>query len=76
MSGYKSVDELTPDQLQELKGAMECDYVGKDADIPPDCLDDNGEITDSAVKAYYSGTMFTDDDFLCTAWGGEMAKVA
>ena len=64
---YKTVDELTADQLAELKEAIECEYIGKDMEVPPEMLGEDGEITDSAVKGYFAATMFTDDDFCCSA---------
>ena len=65
--GYKTVDELTPDQLDELKGAIVGEFLDKGRDVPAEYLDGNGDVTDSAVKSHYAGTVFTDDDFTCTA---------
>ena len=67
---YKSVYELSRDQLDELKSAY---FWGEDtAHIPK--FDSSGrpalfagDIPDSVIYDYYSGISFVDDDFSCTA---------
>ena len=53
---YKSIDELTEDQFEELKEQfinMITDFSEKE--------------WDNFIKEYYAGISFTDDDFFCTA---------
>ena len=64
---YKSVNELTANQFEELRQMMQVDVEQSDTNIPDTWYDDNGEFTDYAVKIFYRGTSFVDDDFLCTA---------
>lgn len=67
---YKSVYELSRDQLEELKSAY---FWSEDtADIPkfnnlglPALFP--GDIPDSVIYDYYGGISFVDDDFSCTA---------
>lgn len=64
MNGYKTIDELSADQFAELRNAAECDLLDKDT--PDEWWNEDGSLKDSAVKAQYAGTVFTDDDFVCT----------
>lgn len=67
MKTYKSINELTADQFEELRNNMIVDVETADF-IPPDSwYTDSGEFTDFAVKTFYRGTSFVDDDFLCSA---------
>jgi hypothetical protein len=58
---YRSVDELTRDELDELKYGLYC------------CLVDEGvcdyaypdEIPDEIVKKNYAGVSFVEEDFFC-----------
>lgn len=62
---YKSVEELTSDQFAELRNSMECDLMTEET--PDEWWNDDGSLKDSVVKRAYADTVFTDDDFLCTA---------
>ena len=54
---YKSIDELTDEQFEEL-----CDRTNAErSDLG------KGELTPEQVKEKYRGTCFTDDDFFCSA---------
>lgn len=72
-ANYKSVRELTREQLQELKVSYldqlresgEYDeVVGVSYD---EIADIDGIVPDDAVFDHYEGTCFVDDDFFCTA---------
>lgn len=66
-SNYKSVNELTDDQFEELRQMMVVDVETRDGITVPDSwYDDSGSFTDEAVKEFYEGTYFVDDDFCCT----------
>ena len=66
--GYKSVNELTKDQFEELRHMMVVDVETREGFTPPDSwYDDIGDFTDAAVKEFYEGTYFTDDDFTSVA---------
>ena len=62
---YKSVEDLTPDQFAELRFNAECDLLHKDT--PDEWWNADGSLKDEIVKKCYADTVFTDDDFLCTA---------
>ena len=67
-NGYKSVDELTADQFEELRQKMVVDVETREGFTVPDSwYDDIGDFTDAAVKEFYEGTYFVDDDFTCTS---------
>ena len=69
-TGYKSVDELTKDQFEELRQMMIMDVETREGFTAPDSwYDDIGDFTDAAVREFYEGTGFVDDDFSCTAHG-------
>ena len=65
MEGYKTIDELTPDQFAELRNAAECAL--RDETTPDSWWNEDGTLKDFAVKKCYADTIFTDDDFMCTA---------
>ena len=60
-NGYKTYDELTADQKAELRDRMEWENA-------------EGEVTEERMREEYGCTMFTDDDFSCSANGGEDAN--
>ena len=61
---YKTVDELTEDQFEELRQMMVVDVETRDGlTVPDSWYDDSGAFTDEAVKEFYEGTYFVDDDF-------------
>ena len=60
-NGYKTYDELTADQKAELRDRMEWENA-------------EGEVTEERMREEYGCTMFTDDDFSCSAHGGEDAN--
>lgn len=62
---YKSIDELTPDQYDELRQRAELDLM--DMETPDDWWNEDGSLKDNIVKKCYGDTVFTDDDFICTA---------
>ena len=74
----KRVTELSREQLVELKQAYltqlaDCgefaEIVGRDYDAPTyeDMLDADDIISDTDIMNHWEGTMFSDDDFFCTA---------
>lgn len=63
---YKSVEDLTPDQFAELRNSAECDLMSEDS--PAEWWNTDGSLKGSVVKKMYADTVFTDDDFLCTAY--------
>ena len=67
---YKTVNELTRDQFEELRQMMAVDVDTREGfEIPASWYDETGDFTDEAVKEFYEGTSFVDDDFCCTANG-------
>ena len=69
---YKSVDELTRDQFEELRSMMAVDVETREGFAVPDAwYDEWGDFTDEAVREFYEGTGFVDDDFFCTACSAE-----
>ena len=60
-NGYKTHDELTADQKAELLERMEWENAEED-------------VTEERMREEYGNTMFTDDDFTCSANGGEDAN--
>ena len=60
-NGYKTYDELTADQKAELLERMEWENA-------------EGDVTEERMREEYGNTMFTDDDFTCSACGGEDAN--
>lgn len=64
----KTVYELTPAQLSELKLAYvveRADREGKEVSWADLAAADT--IPDSVIHDYYEGVSFSDDDFSCTA---------
>lgn len=62
---YKSVYDLTRDQLEELKQAYAVQLHNDD--ISWGELADAQEIPDDIILEHYDGISFTNDDFFCTA---------
>jgi hypothetical protein len=61
---YKSVNELTKDQFEQLRQMMVVDVETRDGmEVPANWYDDTGDFTDEAVKEFYEGTYFVDEDF-------------
>jgi hypothetical protein len=73
-NGYKSVNELTAEQFSELKDGLDIRIRTGEISYPECGLEYGAELTDEAVRLYYGGTMFTDDDFFCTA--GKVTQVS
>ena len=67
MKTYKSVNELTHDQFEELRSNMVVDVETSNYDPPDLWFTEGGEYTDFAVKTFYRGTSFVDGDFLCSS---------
>ena len=66
--GYKSVDDLTSEQFEELRQMMVVDVESREeCTVADEWYDENGDFTDAAVKEFYEGTYFVDDVFTCTA---------
>lgn len=74
----KRVTELSREQLTELKAnylvqLADCgefaEIVGRDYDAPTyeDMLNADDIISDTDIMEHWEGTMFSDDDFFCTA---------
>ena len=74
----KRVTELSREQLAELKAnylvqLADCgefaEIVGRDYDAPTyeDMLNADEIISDTDIMNHWEGTMFSDDDFFCTA---------
>lgn len=53
-NGYKTYDELTADQKAELRDRMEWENA-------------EGDVTEERMRKEYGCTMFTDEDFSCSA---------
>lgn len=69
---YKTVDELTVNQFEELRQMMVVDVENREGlTVPDKWYDECGDFTDEAVREFYDGTYFVDDDFTCTANGGK-----
>ena len=60
---YKTVYDLTPEEMEELKES----YFWQDEtqDILEDAFNSPDEIPDSIIQEHYSGVMFANDDFFC-----------
>ena len=74
----KRVTELSREQLVELKQSYltqlaDCgefaEIVGRDYDAPTyeDMANADELISDTDIMNHWEGTMFSDDDFFCTA---------
>lgn len=67
---YKSVHELSKDQLSELKTAY---FYNDDPEICENLtaagIEYPEQIPDDIIFQKYRFTYFVDDDFSCTAWG-------
>jgi hypothetical protein len=73
---YKTVDELTKDQFEQLRQMMVVDVETREGlNVPDLWYDDNGDFTDEAVKEFYEGTGFVDEDFT-PANGEDVQEVA
>ena len=62
------VHELNRDQLNELKEAfaiMEAENNGESVNMDK-LLESHESISDEEVFEYYDGTIFSDDDFMCS----------
>lgn len=59
---YKTVKELSREQLEELRWSVFLDCAEKD-----DTIESPEYVTDETLYALYDGVQFTDDDFFCTA---------
>ena len=59
-NGYKTYDELTADQKAELRDRMEWENAEEN-------------VTEERMREEYGSTMFTDDDFSCSASELEVA---
>lgn len=60
----KTVDELTKEQFEQLRQMMIVDVETREGFTAPDSwYDDFGDFTDAAVKEFYEGTYFVDEDF-------------
>ena len=61
-----SVDELTPDQLEQLKKSLLAEQIEEVTGTMPKCIMVNSIddfISDSEVFDRYDGILFTPDDF-------------
>lgn len=59
----KTIYDLTPDELNELKTAYF--YNPENDDIIPDDIYFPEQIPDDIIYTYYDDITFTDDDFFC-----------
>lgn len=67
MNGYKSINELTAEQMAELKENLENSLLAEQLDYSELGLAEGAEVTEDAVRKYYGNTVFSDDDFCCTS---------
>lgn len=61
---YRTVRELTREELEELKERMFQDAL----DVCPELVEymnDSSDITDHMVYSHYEGVLFVEDDFWC-----------
>lgn len=63
----KTVNELSADELSELKQAYAVQL--SDDDLSYGELADAENIPDDIIIDHYSGIMFSDDDFFCNQEG-------
>ena len=63
---YKTVYDLTNEQITELKEAFFWQCMTEDEDILGD-ISYSWEIPDNVIYNHYSGITFVDDDFCCSA---------
>lgn len=63
---YKSVRELTHEQLDELRWST---FYGRNNNLN-DTIDSPDSITTETLYHLYEDVSFTDDDFFCTAGKG------
>lgn len=66
MSAYKTVYDLSADELAELKG----NYFWELADQGENEFDWPEDIPDDVIYAHYEGIDFVDDDFFCNVKDG------
>ncbi len=63
------LEELNQDQLFELKQSILCDryeWAGKSVSMG-ELLAADELVSDDEVRMVYGGTIFTEDDFFCSA---------
>ena len=67
-----NVRELSKDQLLELKQSIltERNYANGEGTSYGELAEADSLVSDEEVFAMYDGTVFSDDDFLCTAGTG------
>ena len=53
---YKTIDELSPEQFDELRDRTNSEQIDSGED----------ELTDEQIREKFAGTRFTDDDFFCS----------
>lgn len=65
--GYLSFDDLSHDQIVELKQRMLTDMLDKDGESPSygDLADADELISDEEVRKEFDGTAFSPEDFSC-----------
>lgn len=64
MKGYRSVEELTKDELSELKNCYYMQLEDEDDEIL-NGIDSPEEIPDVIIFEHYEGISFVKDDFFC-----------
>lgn len=68
MSDYKSLHELSAEQISELKQSYLCNVKYENTGVSYGMLANADNIvTDKELEDEYGSTSFTDDDFFCTA---------
>lgn len=68
MSDYKTLKELSADQITELKQSYLCHVKMKDKDVSYGELAAADElVSNEELEEEYGHISFTDDDFFCTA---------
>lgn len=60
---YKTVHELTQEELNELKAAYFFENIINDENLKDISTPEN--ITNDFIINYYDGILFTNDDFFC-----------
>lgn len=64
---YKSVYDLSPAEMEELKQSFF--YQDETQDIIQGAFDCPEQIPDEIILEHYSGVSFVDDDFFCNMEG-------
>lgn len=68
MTNYKTLHELSAEQISELKQSYLCNVKYENTGVSYGMLANADNIvTDKELEDEYGSTSFTDDDFLCTA---------